>query len=149
MIGRADRAEVRARNLLHRAVFVVVRSSRGEVLVHRRAEHKDLWPGHWDIAVGGVVDAGEDYATAARRELAEELGVEAPLEELGAGRYRDAEVAHLNRTYLAVHDGPFSFSDDEVVEARFVAAGDLAAFAGAHPICPDSIVTVGPHVGLR
>ncbi len=95
------------------------------------------------------MDAGEDYATAARRELAEELGIEAALAEVGSGRFDGAEVAHLNRTYAAVHDGPFTFSDAEVVEARFLAVDDLAAFAADHPICPDSIVTVGPHVGLR
>lgn len=148
MIGQASRAEIRAKNLLHRAVFVVMRSTRGEVLVHRRAETKDMWPGYWDVAVGGVVDAGEDYATAAHRELEEELGIEAELVELGADSYRDEEVAHLSRTYEAVHDGPFAFSDAEVVEARFVAVGDLPDFAASHLICPDSVAIVGPLVGL-
>lgn len=37
--------EMRARRLRHRCTFVVVRSSSGEVLVHRRSPHKDLWPG--------------------------------------------------------------------------------------------------------
>lgn len=149
MIGRADRAEIRAGNLLHRAVFVVVRSTRGEVLVHRRAETKDLWPGFWDVAVGGVVVAGESYAAAAQRELAEELGITAELAETASGRYRDAEVAHLSRVYEAVHDGPFTFSDAEVVETRFVTRTDLPAFAAGHAICPDSVVLVGPQVGLR
>ena len=148
MIGRAGRARIRDENLLHRAVFVVVRSTRGEVLAHRRAETKDVWPGYWDVAVGGVVGAGEDYAGAAQRELGEELGIDAQLAELGAARYRDAEVAHLSRVYACVHDGPFHFSDAEVVEARFVAPGDLAAFAAVHPVCPDSLVVAGPHIGL-
>jgi isopentenyldiphosphate isomerase len=148
VIGQAGRAEIRAHNLLHRAVFVVVRSIRGEVLVHRRAESKDLWPGFWDIAVGGVVSAGEGYAAAARRELAEELGIDAGLVDLAAGRYRDPDVAHLSRIYEAVHDGPFTFSDAEVVETRFVAVAELSAFAAEHPICPDSVALVGPHVGL-
>jgi len=148
VIGQADRAEIRAKNLLHRAVFVVVRSTRGEVLVHRRAEDKDLWPDYWDIAVGGVVAAGEAYAGAARRELAEELGVEAELTEVRAGRYRDAEVAHLSRTYEAVHDGPFAFSDAEVTDARFVAPENLATFAATHRLCPDSVALVGSLVGI-
>jgi isopentenyldiphosphate isomerase/GNAT superfamily N-acetyltransferase len=144
VVGQADRAEILAKHLLHRVVFVVLRSTRGEVLVHRRAETKDLWPGYWDVAVGGVVAAGEAYEDAARRELAEELGVEAELVELASATYRGEEVAHLSRTYEAVHDGPFTFSDAEVVEARFVAAGELFAFAAAHPICPDSAALVMP-----
>ncbi len=89
VIGRATRARsasatcctgrLRGRALLAR------RGARS-----RRAETKDLWPGYWDIAVGGVVDAGEDYATAARRELAEELGIEAALAEVGSGRFDGA-----------------------------------------------------------
>ena len=31
----------------------------GRLLVHRRSDDKDLWPGRWDLAVGGVVAAGE------------------------------------------------------------------------------------------
>ncbi len=47
----------------------------GRLLVHRRADDKDVYPGWWDLAAGGVVGAGEAYGAAARRELAEELGV--------------------------------------------------------------------------
>ena len=66
---------MRRHRLRHRATFVVVRCSRGHVLMHRRSDTKDLWPGRWDLAVGGVVTAGEGYDDAARRELAEEVGV--------------------------------------------------------------------------
>ena len=72
---------------------VVVRSTvAGDVLVHRRAGWKDLWPGYWDLAVGGVVGVGEPWPAAARRELAEELGVEVvELFELGGFSYEDAK----------------------------------------------------------
>jgi 8-oxo-dGTP pyrophosphatase MutT (NUDIX family) len=107
---------MRARRLRHRCTFVVVRSTAGEVLVHRRSELKDLWPGHWDLCAGGVVGTGEDWEPAARRELAEELGVtDATLELLGAGTYEDPFVAEVARVWTTVHDGPFAFTDDEVV----------------------------------
>ena len=87
VVGTVTRAEMRRRRLRHRCTFVIVRSSGGGVLVHRRSDDKDLWPGAWDLAVGGVVGAGEDWEPAARRELAEEVGVTGvELVELGRGR---------------------------------------------------------------
>ena len=108
VLRRATRAEMRRANLLHRAVYILVRSSRGELFVHRRTTTKDVYPGYWDVTVGGVVGAGEDYDIAARRELAEEIGVACDdIEPLFAVRYEDRSTRLVGRAYLARHDGPF------------------------------------------
>ncbi|MFB0628676.1 NUDIX hydrolase [Streptomyces sp. AB3(2024)] len=73
--GQAPRGEVYARGLLHRCVFVQARDARGRVFVHRRTASKLVFPAHYDMFVGGVLGAGEDYAGAALREAEEELGV--------------------------------------------------------------------------
>ncbi|CAL9398159.1 putative Nudix hydrolase YfcD [Streptomyces sp. enrichment culture] len=73
--GRAPRGEVYARGLLHRCVFVLARDERGRVFVHRRTASKLVFPSRYDMFVGGVLGAGEDYASAALREAEEELGV--------------------------------------------------------------------------
>lgn len=141
------RALVRAERLRHRCVFVVVRSSAGAVLVHRRADWKDLWPSRWDVAVGGVVGAGEAWEAAAARELAEEVGVEGcDLVELGRGTYDDAEVAEVARTYQVVSDGPFTFADGEVAEVAWVEPGSLAAWVADRAMVPDSVALVLPLV---
>ena len=158
VIGTVTRAEMRARRLLHRAVFIAVLSGPGvgdtasgrRLLVHRRAAHKDVWPGRWDLAVGGVVSAGEPYDVAAVRELAEEIGVRgvAPV-ATGAGRYVDDDVALLGRCYVVTHDGPFTFDDGEVVEARWVSGAELDAMVAdtvATPFVPDSVALVLPLV---
>lgn len=145
VVGTATRAEMRAQRLRHRCTFVVVRSTAAEVLVHRRSELKDLWPGYWDLCAGGVVAAGEDWEPAARRELAEELGVTGTvLEPLGAGTYEDPFVAEVARVWTTVHDGPFAFTDDEVVEARFVTLDELTNLLAVQPFVPDSRAIVLP-----
>ena len=75
VVGQAPRREVHARHLRHRAVHILVFNSAGEVYLQKRSMVKDLSPGLWDSSCSGHVDAGEDYDTAAGRELGEELGL--------------------------------------------------------------------------
>ena len=66
---------MRATSLQHRSVGIAVIGSRRRLLVHRRADDKDLWPGRWDLAAGGVVGCRRDLRRCGARELAEELGI--------------------------------------------------------------------------
>ncbi|ASW54927.1 NUDIX domain-containing protein [Plantactinospora sp. KBS50] len=75
VVGRAARADAYARRLRHRCAAVLVRDPGGRIFVHRRTDRKLVFPGLYDMFVGGVVGAGESYAAAALREAEEELGV--------------------------------------------------------------------------
>ncbi|WP_432564173.1 NUDIX domain-containing protein [Kineococcus sp. SYSU DK003] len=103
--GCASRAEVRARNLPHAATGVLLRDGRGKVFVHRRTDTKDVNPGAHDCFAGGVVAAGEDPLTAARRELREELGVGAALQPVLRRWYRDETTHYLAFVHQAWWDG--------------------------------------------
>jgi 8-oxo-dGTP pyrophosphatase MutT (NUDIX family) len=142
------RAEMRAQRLRHRCVYVLVVHD-GRLLVHQRASHKDVWPGRWDVAAGGVVTAGEPWEVAARRELAEELGVEADPVEVGEAAWADDSVAVLGRVYVVEHPGPFRFDDGEVVAARFVGAAELDGLLASELMCPDSVAVALPYVADR
>ena len=144
VIEVVTRAEMRRRGLRHRAVYVVVRTSDDAVVVHRRADWKDVYPGHWDLCFGGVLDAGESWDAAAARELAEEAGVTAPLRWVGSGTFDGDGSTVVGRVYEARHDGPYSCPDGEVVEVRIVPLADLADFVDSHPLCPDSLALVLP-----
>lgn len=146
-VAVVTRAEMRARRLRHRAVFIVVRSSDGDVLVHQRSPLKDLWPSRWDLCVGGVVVAGETYEAAAARELAEEVGITGPAPTaLGTVTYEDDDVALLGRVFTVTSDGPFTFSDGEVTQVRFVAVSELAGLVAAVSFVPDSVAVVLPRL---
>ncbi|KAI3893203.1 hypothetical protein MKX03_007035 [Papaver bracteatum] len=63
----------------HRAVHVwIYAETTGELLVQRRADNKDSYPGLWDISSAGHISAGDSSLISARRELHEELGVTLP-----------------------------------------------------------------------
>jgi isopentenyldiphosphate isomerase len=132
VVATVTRREMRARRLRHRAVFVVVNDRAGRLLVHRRSDAKDLWPGRWDAA------DGEPWDDAARRELAEEVDVDAEPEPLCAGAYADADVDLVARCYRARHDGPVRFVDGEVVEARWVDRDELTGLLATASFVPDS-----------
>ena len=142
------RAEVRARGAAarHRACYVAVLTSADELVVHRRADWKDVYPGYWDVCFGGVLGAGEAWDDAAHRELLEEAGVDVPLELLGIASW-EAPDARLNgRVYLARSDGPFTCPDGEVVEVAAVPLAGADEWLAAHDVCPDSVDLVVPRL---
>ena len=140
VIDIVTRRRMRAENLRHRSVGIVVLASDGRLLVHRRAGTKDLRPGWWDVMAGGVVGVGEDTESAATRELAEELGIEdTPLEAMGVHRWDDVDSMEICHLYRVVHDGPYSFADGEVAEARLVTPDELAVLIEHAPFLPGSL----------
>jgi len=56
-------------------VHVCVFDPAGRMLIQQRSPEKYIWPGRWDVAAAGGVDAGETSRQAAQREFLEELGI--------------------------------------------------------------------------
>ncbi len=77
VIGQTTRYKAhRDPSLLHRSIGILV--FRGdEVFLQKRSATKDTLPGLWTCSVTGHVDSGEDWLHAAKRELHEEIGIEA------------------------------------------------------------------------
>ncbi len=151
VLGQATRAAIRRDNLLHRAVYIVVLNSRGELFVHRRTASKDVYPGLWDVTIGGVVAAGEDYLGAARREVGEEIGVVArSLTRFASLRYEDAHTRLLGVAFVTEHDGPFRLQSEEIAHGGFVALAEAERIAASEPCCPDGAAVLRLYVkGLR
>lgn len=132
VVATLPRDEVHARGLLHRCVHVFVLDPRGRLWLQRRAPDRELWPGLWTSTASGHVDAGEGEEQAARRELREEMGLEAPLRRVAEFRHRDArehEVAGLwvGSSEAAPRPGP------EVMEVQALARAELAELRGSRP----------------
>lgn len=61
------RSEVHRDGDYHRAVHVCIYcESTGELLLQRRADCKDSWPGQWDISSAGHISAGDSSLSSAR-----------------------------------------------------------------------------------
>ncbi len=147
VVRRVTRSEMRRDRLRHRSVFIAVLSSGGDLLVHQRSMSKDIWPGWWDVAVGGVMAPGETAPVAARRELGEELGVDTDrIEHLGSGAYEDADVRLVADCFVCRHDGPFTFDDGEVTAVQWVPQTAVLEWLKTHRVLPDSVALVLPRV---
>lgn len=115
VLRQATRREVHEQNLMHRAVHILVFNKNRDCLLQKRSMHKDRHPGVWDSSAAGHLDAGEDYETAARRELAEELGItDTPLIPVGTLPPSPATGFEHVAVYAAVQDGRVSFPAAEI-----------------------------------
>lgn len=132
--GQLTRGEVHARKLLHRAVHIFVINKRGHIYLQQRSHLKDVSPLKWDSSAAGHLDAGEDYATAAVRELGEEIGIHVDSTELAAqvpaGDNTDHEFVELR---LARHDGPVRCLPEEIATGDWFKAEDITAWVEARP----------------
>jgi len=139
VIEVVSRAQMRERGLRHRSVYIAVLDSEDRLLVHKRADWKDVFPGAWDLAFGGVCDVGEDWEPSAHRELFEEAGVTGgELVDHGPVSFEAPGVAVVGRLYVCRHDGPFLFNDGEVTGTKRIPLGELDAFVANHEVPPDS-----------
>ena len=133
------RAEMRAQNLRHRNIAVFVQRSDGRLVVHQRADWKDVYPSLWDVAFGGVPGVGEPDEGAAVRELAEEAGLDvdaAALRLLGT-RERETEAVQWVGTFYALVTDAAHPADGEVQAMEEVDIGRIRHWAADHPLCPD------------
>jgi isopentenyldiphosphate isomerase len=139
VVATVTRREVRERALLHRCTYVLLRNAADEVLVHRRTDTKDIYPGAYDVFSGGVCAAGESYDDCARRELAEEFGVVGiDLWFRFRHRYRGPGAQAWGAVYEGRWEGAVRRQESEVAWLAWVAPDQLDRMLGELPFCPDS-----------
>lgn len=131
--GAATRAQIHGNNLRHRAVHIFVFNHLGELFLQKRSRWKDRHPLLWDSSAAGHVGVDEDYDSAAKRELEEELGVTAPLSpklKLPASEKTGQEFIWV---YLAKHDGPFQMPGAEIECGEFFPVDLVSRWLAARP----------------
>jgi len=80
-----DRAVAHRTGVRHRTTHIWIvrkRNEKVEILLQKRAKHKDSFPGCYDISSAGHIPAGVDFVSSGLRELEEELGFTISPDEL-------------------------------------------------------------------
>ncbi|MEZ5402104.1 MAG: NUDIX hydrolase YfcD [Bryobacteraceae bacterium] len=142
--GSATRAEMRAQGLWHRATYILIFNRQGELYVQKRTDTKDVYPGWFDPVTGGVVHEGESWDESARRELAEEMGVEGiPLEHLFDFPFEHENMRVWGRAYRCQWDGEVVPQPEEVEYVETMTPA--AILSGEGPFTPDGLYVVRRH----
>ena len=103
-LGPCGKIEAHRAGKLHRAFSILIANPGGELLLQRRASGKYHFAGRWSNACCGHPRPGEETLAAARRRLAEELGVVVPLDRVAELRYQAVDPASglIENEYLHV-----------------------------------------------
>jgi isopentenyldiphosphate isomerase len=126
-----SRKEVHRLGKYHRAIHLFLFSSKNEILLQKRADTLDEDPGVFTISVMGHLDAGEFSAAAVKREVEEELGIDAsPLrfdflfsffqEAFVSETYIERQFSDVYVTYADLDINDIKFDHSEVSEVKFV-----------------------------
>ena len=139
VVGQATRAVChRDPRRCHRAVHVIVERTGGRLVLQKRSMTKDIQPGRWDTSVGGHVAQGEQVEAAARRELAEELGLcDMPLARLYEYLWRSTRETELVTTYHLTYDGPVVPHPDEIDAVEDRTRAEIEAAVGTGTLTPN------------
>lgn len=130
------RAQVHRDGDLHGTAHVWILRPNGssfDLLLQKRSDCKDAYPGCWDTSSAGHLPAGSDFLESALRELEEELGLRVPQESLRLIGYQfrfDREIFRgepfVDNEYAAIYllpmDVPrdaFHLQVEEVADVRY------------------------------
>jgi isopentenyl-diphosphate delta-isomerase len=101
----------------HRAAWIFIFNSSGEVVLQQRGFNKTHNPGLWDMA-GGHQIFGSTIEQTAHQELREEMGIDCELRLKKVGLYQSPFQSEFHYVYWGVHDGPYKFDPHEVADIK-------------------------------
>jgi isopentenyldiphosphate isomerase len=138
VLSRAPRSRVLRDYHIHRAVMFFVFDDEERVFVNQRSEIKELYPSYWSIAFGGHVLAGESYDAAVRREIREEVGLDAPARQIAGFQKRTADERENVKVYAVTADREPVLFADEIAQARFMTIAEINAMLPRLDFLPET-----------
>ena len=87
-VGVMGKLQTHENGLLHRAFSILVKNSKGEMMLQKRARGKYHSGELWTNTCCGHPREGEEIIEAAHRRLGEEMGFDCPLVEISALIYQ-------------------------------------------------------------
>jgi len=126
VIGTESRKKVHETGLRHRVVHVlIVNSKNEEILLQQRSEKMDTYPGYYTSAVAGHLEVGEDYLSAAKRELKEEMGFEGTPEKITSVSADETSNAEFVDVFIFKTDEKPVVQEEEISGLKWIKINEL------------------------
>lgn len=138
-IGVCSRSKVRAEKLCHRTTFTYVLNSTGKLFVQKRTLSKDIFPGFYDLATGGIVSPDDKSdVDSAKRELLEELGIDGVKPEFCFNHYHKPGPAWCV-IFLTYWDKELILQPEEVQWVELMSSEEIFSRSKTEKFTPHSL----------
>lgn len=136
--GIMEKMEVHQKALLHRAFSIFIFNSKGETLLHKRADKKYHSGGLWTNACCSHPRPGEETEAAAEIRLQEEMGFNTELKKVFHFIYKapfdNGLTEHeFDHVFTGIYDGDIIPNADEVSDYCFKTVEEVKSSIQSHP----------------
>ncbi len=136
--GTIEKMEAHRSALLHRAFSIFIFNSKGDMLLHQRAENKYHSGGLWTNACCSHPYEGQEIMAAAEKRLQHEMGFAVPLTKAFEFIYKapfdngltEYEYDHV---FIGKYDGEIFPDKEEVKDFCFIGMDEIKSSLQSHP----------------
>lgn len=126
---------------IHRSVYALLYNDSNQLLMQKRSQHKDTYPGYWTISVSGHVTYPQTYRAALVREVAEEVGI--TLKDftfVGKILYDVDQEKEFGQIYTSnIRSTKIKFDQTEIDRIEWIDPKQITFWSQTHPLTPAAI----------
>ncbi|MBI4983378.1 NUDIX domain-containing protein [Candidatus Woesearchaeota archaeon] len=119
---------------------VIVQNDKNELYVHQRKENKKAYPNLYGLGAGGKVNDGELPLEAARRELQEELGIDAMVKKLFSFPFSDPPLSYIINVYSTKYSSEIKSCNREFKWSGWMTLAQVDELSEENKLCPDTAI---------
>lgn len=124
--GISPTETIHEKNLLHKAVHVLIINSKGQVFVRKRPLTKKVYPGMFTSSVGAHVALDETPDTASTVNLSKYLGLSLPLTKIGEIHIKDEFENEQVSIYVGRADEIPNLNEEQSgIRSRFMSIEEI------------------------
>jgi len=136
-LGKFNSKDLYSKKIRHRVVHVFLLDGGGNILIQKRSKLKSYCPLYWSSSSQGLVRYGETYASAAKRETCEEIGIKVKVRFLGKIKY-SSDVNKFIGVFIARYTNErLVINRDEVSKVKWVQWRILKEFLKSQNVHPE------------